>query len=227
MARHRILVLASVTALSAALLRLAVGSVLPAGDAAMTNGVLVLIIGSFVAPLAVYAVLAGAGRPRPERLLAGTVPGTLVAPGRLLLPGMQLISGAWLVMNAILITGVALGSLVLGCAVLVLGALAVARPRPRLVLDADGVTIHSWRGRRTVRVRWSELHPAEPVWTAHGTFIATDRIARISLARAGSPPVPVPAEHLDVEPAYLARVTAALVTAPDRHALIDSRLSTV
>jgi hypothetical protein len=70
-------------------------------------------------------------------------------------------------------------------------------------------------------VLWDDLHRTEPVWTSG------DPISRVHLARAGGDSVTIFAEHLDVEPAYLAWVMSGLAAAPDRRTLIDSHRSSV
>lgn len=225
---NRVRLTAVAAALSAVALRITLEVLRPAGDPPPADlPSTALLIGGLLGPLTLYPLLTVAGRRRPERLPAGDTPGTLVAPARPLIPGLQLIGGGWLGTNAFFVAGTSPGAALLGAVVSMVSVVAFLHPRPRLVLDAAGVTIHSWLARGSSRVLWSELQPAEPVWTANGTFIGTDRVARVSLARIAAAPVTVHAENLDVEPAYLARVMSGLAAAPDRQAFIDSHLSTV
>ncbi|WP_033345140.1 hypothetical protein [Catenuloplanes japonicus] len=228
----QIRIFAVAAAIAAALFRLAAEPLTPSDDAAWSPAgitFILLFLGSMAGPLAAYAILTGPARRRPESLRAGTAPGTLIAPARLLGPGSQLILGAWLVTNLFLANPdqqswadvrLAWLSRVLAVVVLLMGVTYtfLVRPRPHLLLDANGVTIHPWFPRRTTRVLWDDLHPAEPVRTTG------DPVGRVHLTHAVGGSVTVLAEHLDVEPAYLARVMTDLATAPDRRAFIDKHL---
>ncbi|GAB7052761.1 hypothetical protein [Catenuloplanes indicus] len=229
MSERQVRILAVLAALVAAALRLAATPIMPTVARSAMDWVLFAapLLVSFLAPIACYLFVAGRLRRRPATLRAGDQPGTLLAPARLLTPGLQLILGAWLAVHTILIDDRYFFQPLLAAAVLALGVAIFVRPRPRLILDASGVTIRPWYLQRPVRMLWGDLNPAAPVRTANGTFIDTGTVVRVSLSPTGARPVPVPVEHLDVEPAYLARVMSELATAPDRQAFIDNNLSAV
>ncbi|MDP9796522.1 hypothetical protein J2S43_005034 [Catenuloplanes nepalensis] len=226
MSRGLVRLVAVVAALAAVLLRFVTEGFVP--DSAEAGFLfIVLFLSGLVVPIVAFLIVAGRLRPQPRTVRAGDVPGTLVAPARLLFPGSLLIVCAWLVCHVFMLPDPAFPLIVLAVVDIAVGVLTFVRPRPRLVLDADGVTILSWYARRAVRVRWDELDPGEPVWTANGTFFGTGTVTGLSLARTAGAPVPIPATYLDVEPAHLAGLMAALAVSPDRRTFIDSRLLTV